>query len=142
MTAGLGLLALVLVLLAVRQNVVVVLLAAAGYVHLVWGEGQLAYLVEDLWVSLDSEALLAIPMFLLAGNLMARGSIARRLIDVATSIPRPMPGGLAVATILSCAVFAAISGSSPVTLLAVGTILYPALIRNGYAKRFALGALT
>lgn len=142
MTAGLGLLALVLVLLAVRQNVVVVLLASAGYVHLVWGDGQLAFLVEDLWVSLDNEALLAIPMFLLAGNVMARGSIARRLIDVATSLTRPLPGGLAVATILSCAIFAAISGSSPVTLLAVGTILYPALIQNGYSRRFALGALT
>jgi C4-dicarboxylate transporter DctM subunit len=81
-------------------------------------------------------------MFLLAGNVMARGSIARRLIDLAISITKPLPGGLAVAAILSCAIFAAISGSSPVTLLAVGTILYPALLKNGYPKRFALGALT
>ena len=142
MTAAFGLLALTFALLAIRQNVVVILLAVAAYVHLVWGDGQLTYLIEDLWLSLDNEVLLAIPMFLLAGAVMTRGSIAKRLIDLAIAVTRPIPGGLAVATILSCAVFAAISGSSPVTLLAVGTILYPALIQNGYAKRFSLGALT
>jgi C4-dicarboxylate transporter DctM subunit len=140
--SALLLLALVLGLLALRQNIIVVLLAAAAYVHLVWGDGNLEYLAEDLWISLDNALLLAIPMFLLAGNIMTRGSIARRLIDLAIALTRPIPGGLAVATILSCAIFAAISGSSPVTLLAVGTILYPALIENGYGKRFALGALT
>lgn len=140
--SALYLLGLVLCLLALRQNIIVVLLVSAGYVHLVWGDGQLEYLAEDLWISLDNALLLAIPMFLLAGNIMTRGSIARRLIDLAIAATRPIPGGLAVATILSCAVFAAISGSSPVTLLAVGTILYPALVENGYGKRFALGALT
>jgi C4-dicarboxylate transporter, DctM subunit len=140
--SALLLLALVLGLLALRQNIIVVLLGAAAYVHLVWGDGNLEYLAEDLWISLDNALLLAIPMFLLAGNIMTRGSIARRLIDLAIALTRPIPGGLAVATILSCAIFAAISGSSPVTLLAVGTILYPALIENGYGKRFALGALT
>jgi len=140
--AALGLLALVFLALALRQNIIVILLGAAAYVHLVWGDGYLEYLAEDIWISLDNALLLAIPMFLLAGNIMTRGSIARRLIDLAISVTRPMPGGLAVATILSCAIFAAISGSSPVTLLAVGTILYPALLENGYSKRFSLGALT
>jgi C4-dicarboxylate transporter DctM subunit len=140
--AALILLGLVLLALALRQNIIVILLGAAAYVHLVWGDGHLEYLAEDVWISLDNSLLLAIPMFLLAGNVMTRGSIARRLIALAISVTRPLPGGLAVATILSCAVFAAISGSSPVTLLAVGTILYPALLQNGYPKRFALGALT
>lgn len=136
------LLLLVLLALALRQNVIVILLGSAAYAHLAWGDGKLEFLAEDLWISLDNALLLAIPMFLLAGNVMTRGSIARRLIDLAVSVTRPLPGGLAVATILSCAVFAAISGSSPVTLLAVGTILYPALLERGYSKRFALGALT
>ncbi|WP_164660227.1 TRAP transporter large permease [Tropicibacter sp. Alg240-R139] len=140
--ATLGLLLLVLAALALRQNIIVILLGTAAYVHLVWGDGYLEYLAEDIWISLDNALLLAIPMFLLAGNIMTRGSIARRLIDLAISVTRPIPGGLAVATILSCAIFAAISGSSPVTLLAVGTILYPALLEHGYSKRFALGALT
>lgn len=140
--AAVLLLLLVLLALALRQNVIVVLLGSAAYVHMVWGDGRLEYLAEDIWIALDNALLLAIPMFLLAGNVMTRGSIARRLIDLAISVTKPLPGGLAVATILSCAVFAAISGSSPVTLLAVGTIMYPALLQNGYSKRFALGALT
>ena len=140
--AALMLVVLVLAALALRQNIIVVLLGSAAYVHLVWGDGHLEYLAEDLWISLDNSLLLAIPMFLLAGSVMTRGSIAQRLIDLATAITRPLPGGLAVATILSCAIFAAISGSSPVTLLAVGTIMYPALLKEGYDKRFVLGALT
>ena len=140
--AAMILLGLILLALALRQNIIVILLGAAAYVHMVWGDGHLEYLAEDIWISLDNALLLAIPMFLLAGNVMTRGSIAQRLIDLAVAITRPLPGGLAVATILSCAVFAAISGSSPVTLLAVGTIMYPALLKQGYDKRFALGALT
>ena len=140
--AAISLLLLVLLALALRQNFIVVLLGSAAYVHLVWGDGYLEYLAEDIWISLDNSLLLAIPMFLLAGNVMTRGSIAQRLIDLAVSVTKPLPGGLAVASILSCAIFAAICGSSPVTLLAVGTIMYPALLRNGYPKRFALGALT
>ena len=136
------LLILVLAALALRQNIIVILLGSAAYVHLVWGDGHLEYLAEDIWISLDNSLLLAIPMFLLAGSVMTRGSIAQRLIDLATAVTRPLPGGLAVATILSCAVFAAISGSSPVTLLAVGTIMYPALLKEGYDRRFVLGALT
>jgi len=139
--AAVILLGLVLAALALRQNIIVILLGSAAYVHLVWGDGFLEYLAEDIWIALDNSLLLAIPMFLLAGNVMTRGSIARRLIDLAVSVTRPLPGGLAVATIMSCAIFAAISGSSPVTLLAVGTIMYPALLQNGYSKRFALGAL-
>ncbi len=142
MTEAIILLVAVLVLLAIRQNVVVVLIFVGAYTHLVWGEGQLVYLVEDMWISLNNEVLLAIPIFLIAGNLMTRGSIARRLINITRVATCFLPGGLGVATILSCALFAAISGSSPVTLLAVGTILYPALIDNGYPKKFALGALT
>ena len=62
------LLLLVFVLLALRQNIIVILLGSAAYVHLVWGDGHLEYLAEDLWISLDNALLLAIPMFLLAGN--------------------------------------------------------------------------
>ena len=139
---ALGLIGLVLVLLAFRQNVILILLTATAFVHLVWGDGRISYLVDDMWGSLNNEVLLAIPMFIAAGNVMTRGSIAERLIEVMRVLTQWLPGGLAVATILSCAVFAAISGSSPVTLLAVGTILYPALLREGYSKSFSLGALT
>ena len=135
------LIAIVLLLLSLRQSVILILFVAACYVHLVWGDGELTYLIEDLWTSVNREVLLAIPMFVLAGNIMTRGSIAERLIDIMRALTQWLPGGLAVCTILSCAVFAALSGSSPVTLLAVGSIMYPALISQGYPKRFSLGAL-
>ena len=139
---ALGLIGLVLLLLAFRQNIILILLTATAYIHLIWGDGRISYLVDDMWGSLNNEVLLAIPMFIAAGNVMTRGSIAERLIEVMRVLTQWLPGGLAVATILSCAVFAAISGSSPVTLLAVGTILYPALLREGYSRSFSLGALT
>jgi C4-dicarboxylate transporter DctM subunit len=133
--------ALVMVLLVLRQNIIVILLAAAAYAHMVYGAGEITYLIDDLWVSINREVLLAIPMFVLAGAIMTKGSIAERLIAIMRALTQWLPGGLAVATILSCAVFAALSGSSPVTLLAVGSILYPALLQEGYSKKFALGAL-
>jgi C4-dicarboxylate transporter DctM subunit len=137
----LGIVLLVLFLLGFRQPIVLVLIALTVYVHLAWGDGELTYLIDDMWTALSHEALLAIPMFILAGSLMARGSIAERLIHIIRAGTIWMPGGLAVAAILSCAIFAAISGASAVTLLAVGAVMYPALLKDGYSQTFSLGAL-
>ena len=141
MTALLGIILLLLFLLGFRQPIVLVLIGLTAYVHFVWGDGQLTYLIDDMWTALSHEALLAIPMFILAGSLMARGSIAERLIQIMRAATTWMPGGLAVAAILSCAIFAAISGASAVTLLAVGAVMYPALLKDGYSQTFSLGAL-
>lgn len=138
---GLLLFALAVVLLALRVNLVLILMFIAGYVHLVWGAGQLDYFVQDIWSAMDREMVLAVPLFILVGSVMSRGSIAKRLVDVIIALTRAIPGGLAVATILSCAVFSAISGSSIVTMLAVGAVLYPALLENGYSRSFSIGAL-
>ncbi|MDU9007095.1 TRAP transporter large permease [Sedimentitalea todarodis] len=132
---------LVFALLVLRQSVILILIVAAAYVHFFYGDAELTYLIDDIWTAVNRDVLLAVPMFILAGSIMTRGSISRRLIDIVRELTQWLPGGLAVATILSCAVFAAISGSSPVTLLAVGSILYPALLEHGYDKKFALGAL-
>ena len=140
--SGVILLLIVMALLVLRQSIIVILFVATAYVHMVYGDGVIEYLIDDLWTSINREVLLAIPMFVLAGSIMTRGSIAERLIAIMRALTQWLPGGLAVATILSCAVFAALSGSSPVTLLAVGAILYPALLENGYDRKFALGALT
>jgi len=141
MTAILGIILLLLFLLGFRQPIVLVLIALTAYVHFIWGDGKLTYLIDDMWTALSHEALLAIPMFILAGSLMARGSIAERLIQIMRASTTWMPGGLAVAAILSCALFAAISGASAVTLLAVGAVMYPALLKDGYSQTFSLGAL-
>jgi C4-dicarboxylate transporter DctM subunit len=139
--SALLLVALVIVLLALRQPLLVVLLSVAAAVHVAWGQGKLDYIIEDMWVGLDKEVILSIPLFILCGNVMTRGSIAQRLIDILASITRPLPGGMAVACILSCAVFAAISGSSIVTMLAIGSIMYPAMRQAGYDLKFTLGAI-
>ena len=127
--------------LVLRQPLLVTLLAAAGAMHAFWGRGNLEDIIEDMWVGLDKEVILSIPLFILCGGVMSRGSIAERLIAVVSSITKPLPGGLAVATILSCAVFAAISGSSIVTMLAIGTVMYPAMLKAGYDNKFTLGAI-
>ena len=141
MTASIILFALVIGLLALRVNLVAVLLILGAYMHIVWGDGEVVYIVEDMWIALDKEVLLSIPLFLLVGSIMGRGEIAKRLIDVMRELTGALPGGMAVATILTCGVFAAISGSSAVTLIAVGSIAYPSLIKEGYSKSFSLGAL-
>lgn len=138
---ALGLVGYIFGSLALRQPLLVILLGATACLHLFWGRGNLEDIIEDMWVGLDKEVILSIPLFILCGNVMTRGSIAERLIGIVSSLTKPIPGGLAVATILSCAVFAAISGSSIVTMLAIGTVMYPAMRKAGYDNKFSLGAI-
>ena len=141
MLESLGLILLVVALFALRQNLLVVLGTVTAYAYLVFGDGDIANIVIDAWDAANKEVLLSIPLYILAGNIMARGVMAERLIRLMRAASAPVPGGLAIATVLSCAVFAAVSGSGTVTLLAVGAVMYPALIAAGYPKPFALGAL-
>jgi len=131
-----------LLLLAVlRQPVMVLLGAAALFVYAVWNDGRPEYALYDVWFAVNQDVLLAIPLFVLAGAVMSAGTIAQRIIALMRELTRPIPGGLALAAVLSCAGFAAISGSAAVTLLAVGGIMYSALTESGYSKGFAIGAL-
>ena len=97
---------------------------------------------KTMFDTVNKAALLAIPLYVFAGAIMAKGVIAGRLIDLALNTFGWMKGGLAVASVFACIFFAAISGSSPVTLIAIGTIMYPALIKNGYPENLSLGVLT
>lgn len=115
-------------------------IAAACY-HFI-SEESVSIVIGDIFYAANKEILLAIPLFVLAGQIMTKGSIATRLIDIAKAVTAPIPSGLAIASVLSCAVFAAISGSSPVTLIAVGSILYPALLEAGYDKKLSMGMLS
>lgn len=134
-------LAIVAALLLLRQPLLVILLAAIAYSQTVWGRGHLTWIIEDMFVSLDKELILAIPMFMLCGGVMTQGSTARRLTDVARALVGHLPGGLGVAAVLSSAIFAAISGSSIVTMLAIGSVIYPAMREAGYSKKFSLGTV-
>lgn len=139
--SALLLLALVMALLVLRQPLTVILIAAISYVHLVWGHGYLDYIIEDIWASLNKELILSVPLFLLCGAVMTEGTAARRLVRIVRAVTAPTRGGLGVAAVISCALFAAISGSSIVTMIAVGSILYPAMKEAGYTNRFALGTV-
>ncbi|NEU31075.1 TRAP transporter large permease [bacterium LRH843] len=104
-------------------------------------EGKLPYelLIQRMFASIDSFALLAIPFFVLAGKIMGTGGISRRLVDLSTSFIGHISGGMAIVTVVASMLFGAISGSSAATVAALGTILIPAMINKGYSKRFAAG---
>ncbi len=96
---------------------------------------------ETLYNALNTFPLMAIPFFVLAANIMSRGGISRRLTEAGNAVVGQFRGGLAMTAVLSCVFFAAISGSSPATVVAVGTLLIPAMIRSGYSQRFSTGLI-
>jgi C4-dicarboxylate transporter DctM subunit len=96
---------------------------------------------QKLYNGLDHFALMAIPFFILASNIMTTGGVSKRLIDVCNAFVGHYKGGLAVASIVSCMFFAAISGSSPSTVVAIGSIMIPAMIASGYGERYSVGLL-
>lgn len=99
-------------------------------------------ILQQLVYGLDSFTLLAVPLFILAGSLAANGETSTRLVNVMRLILGRVPGGLGLATILSCAFFAAISGTTFATIVAIGTIMYPKLLEAGYDKKISLGMIT
>ena len=96
---------------------------------------------QKLYNGLDQFALMAIPFFILASNIMTTGGVSKRLIDACNAFVGHYKGGLAVASIVSCMFFAAISGSSPSTVVAIGTIMIPAMIALGYGEKYSVGLL-
>ncbi len=94
---------------------------------------------QRIFASMDNTPLMAIPGFVLAGAILTRGGISKYLIECLESYLGHIRGGLAVVTVLACTIFAAISGSSPATAAAIGTIMIPALINAGYDKNYSMG---
>jgi C4-dicarboxylate transporter, DctM subunit len=103
----------------------------------VFGSVNVLALPKEMFTSIDKFPLAAIPFFILAGNLMETGGISRRLVEFAKSIVGGVQGGLAATCVLTCMIFAAVSGSSVATTFAIGAILIPALIKHGYPTSFA-----
>jgi len=95
-----------------------------------------------LFSGIEKFEIMAIPFFILAGNFLTHGGVARRMINFATSMVGHWHGGLALAGVLACALFAAVSGSSPATVVAIGSIILPAMVRQGYPKAFGAGVIT
>lgn len=98
--------------------------------------------VPDIFISSFKPTLMAIPMFILAGSLLSKGSAANRIVDFAKSLVGHLPGGLPMSAILACIIFAAVSGSSPATVVAIGSVMFIAIREAGYPKSYAVGAIT
>ncbi|KKM09792.1 C4-dicarboxylate ABC transporter permease [Clostridiales bacterium PH28_bin88] len=126
----------ILVILGVPVAVSLGLAALAA----IFSSGSVPLIVvpQKFFASTDSFPLMAIPFFMIAGSLMERGGISRRLINLANALIGSLPGGLALVTILASMFFAAISGSGPATVAAIGSIMIPAMIRQKYSDEFAL----
>ena len=95
-----------------------------------------------LFTGIDNFEIMAIPFFILAGNFLTHGGVARRMINFATSMVGHWYGGLGLAGVMACALFAAVSGSSPATVIAIGSIMLPAMVKQGFPKRFGAGVIT
>jgi C4-dicarboxylate transporter DctM subunit len=95
-----------------------------------------------LFTGLESFEIMAIPFFILAGTFLTHGGVARRMINFATAMVGHWYGGLALAGVLACALFAAVSGSSPATVVAIGSVILPAMVAQGFPKRFGAGVIT
>ena len=96
---------------------------------------------SKIFDGLNKYTLMAIPMFILAGSLLSRGSSAARIINFARSLVGHLPGGLPIAAILASIIFAAVSGSSPATVAAIGSVMYGAIKQAGYNEQFAIGTI-
>ena len=116
-------------------------LGAATAITLYFIDMPMAVVGQRIFTALDSSSIMAIPFFVLAGNLMTQGGISRRIVDLANAMVGGVRGGLFYVMIISCAFFAALSGSAPATVIAIGAMLYPEMVKRGYPKERSAGLL-
>jgi C4-dicarboxylate transporter, DctM subunit len=95
-----------------------------------------------LFTGIEKFEIMAIPFFILAGNFLTHGGVAKRMIRFATSMIGHWHGGLGLAGVMACALFAAVSGSSPATVVAIGSVILPAMVKQGFPQRFGAGIIT
>ena len=137
---------------AILFGMLIVLMAVGMSVGVALGLTVLGFMAGFTSVPVESVALkmftgiekfeiMAIPFFILAGNFLTSGGVARRMINFATAMVGHITGGLGMSAVLACALFAAVSGSSPATVVAIGSILIPAMLKQGFSLRFAAGSV-
>ena len=135
-----GFLVLFFGLLAAGMPIFLVLGACAAVLYYVSGQ-PIVGLAQNMIDQLNSTTLMALPLFVMAAAFMRRGGVAQALVDLSAAWLGGVKGSLGLVAVVSCALFAAISGSSVATALAMGTILLPAMLERGYPRSFALGVL-
>ena len=129
-------------LMLIGVPVAVSLGASTVLTMLLFTDLDIAAMPQLIFDGINKFALMAIPMFILAGNLLSKGGSARRIIDFAKSMVGHLPGGLPMSAIFACVIFAAVSGSSPATVVAIGSIMFVAIKEAGYPKEYAVGGIT
>ena len=140
MTA-LFLLALLFFLLFIGVPVAISLGLASISTMLLFGNQSLISLSQKFFHTMQVYPLLAIPFFILAGTFMTTGGVARRMIDFANALVGHFRGGMAITALLACAFFAAVSGSAPATVVAVGSVMIVGMVGSGYSRPFAAGII-
>ncbi|MBV8538207.1 MAG: TRAP transporter large permease subunit, partial [Alphaproteobacteria bacterium] len=140
MSFALGVVPVVLLLLGFP--IFIVLLASVSTALVFYMHMPLAALHQNLFGSINQFALLAVPFFIYAGELMSRGSVAQRLVDFVQAGVGSVRGSLGVTTVGTSAIFGAISGVSAATVATIGKVMHPAMIRAGYPATFAAGLIT
>ena len=128
-------------LLLIGVPVAVALGAATVFTSLLFNPIPPEIIGQKVLDNVDHFTLMAVPFFFIAAGLMETGGLVRRLVGLANAFAGHLRGGLGMTAVLSCILFAAISGSSPATVAAVGRVMYPSLVREGYSPRYAIGAL-
>ncbi len=127
--------------MAIGMPVAISLGLASLFTIAAFSQDSIASMTIKLFETSDHYTLMAIPFFVLAGNLMSTGGVAKRMVRFAIASVGHLRGGLAIASILACMLFAAVSGSSPATVVAIGSIVIAGMVKNGYTKEFAAGVI-
>jgi C4-dicarboxylate transporter DctM subunit len=139
MLTGIAIAAFVLLLLGIPMWMIFLVLAIAA---MTWQGVSMEVVVQGLSGTINKLVLLAVPGFIFAGGVMGEGGMSARLIAWVSALIGRVPGGMALTTVTAAELFGAISGSSAATVAALGKILYPALLKEGYGERFSLGLIT
>ncbi|HEY7670708.1 MAG TPA: TRAP transporter large permease [Gammaproteobacteria bacterium] len=131
-----------LVFLALRMPVAIALGLSSVLTLWLFGEQTLLSLAQTFFRAMEVYPLLAVPFFIMAATFLTSGGVARRLSDFAIALTGRLRGGLAMASVLACALFAAVSGSSPATVVAIGSITIAGMVGAGYRREYAAGVVT
>jgi len=137
----LALFIMLLVFMLIGMPIAVALGLSSVLTLMFFGQGSLASMALKLLNTADHFTLLSIPFFILSGAFMTTGGVARRMVLFANACIGHLRGGLGMASVLACMLFAAVSGSSPATVVAVGSIVIAGMVKSGYSKEFAAGVI-
>lgn len=130
------------VMLAASVPIFVALCGSVAATFVLFNDIDLMIILQRMFAGINKFSLMSIPLFVLAANLMGEGGISKRIINLANAFVGHIHGGLGMTAILASMFFGAISGSSPATVVAIGALLYPALLEKGYGKGFSAGVIT